>query len=176
MSYPRSYLVLFNIAKKANIGNLLRTANAFAVSEVLVVGKRNFHEFGAFGTSRTLRKRHFYSLDDGCRHLRERNCLILGVEITETATPVTETPFRQDTAFMVGNEGEGLTEQQLARCDGFIYVPQYGTAASLNVNVATAIVLHHFAVWAGFPESQRSGSKFLPAGSGPVRGGEQGGG
>ena len=53
-------------------------------------------------------------------------------------------------AFMLGNEGQGLSPKQLALCDGFVYIPQYGAGtASLNVAVAASIVLHHYAVWAG---------------------------
>jgi len=46
----------------------------------------------------------------------------------------------------------------------FVYIPQYGGGtASLNVTVAASIVLHHFAVWAGFPERGREGNKFIVA-------------
>ena len=53
-------------------------------------------------------------------------------------------------------QGAGLNEKQLALCDAFIYIPQYGAGtASLNVAVAASIILHHFAHWAGYPERQR---------------------
>jgi hypothetical protein len=46
-------------------------------------------------------------------------------------------------------------------CDRFIYIPQYGPGtASLNVAVAASIVLHNFAVWAGYRERSRHGAKF----------------
>lgn len=51
---------------------------------------------------------------------------------------------------MLGNEGQGLSPRQMALCDSFVYIPQYGAGtASLNVAVACSIVLHHFALWAG---------------------------
>ena len=157
-----AYLVLFNISKKSNLGNLIRTANAFSVREVIFVGKRAFREFGAFGTSAATTKRHFYTLDEACEFLREQGCSICGVEITDEAAPVQSQPFAGSTAFMVGNEGIGLNEKQRAACDRFVFIPQYGTGASLNVNVATGIVLHHFAVWAGFEQSQFRDGKFSP--------------
>lgn len=62
---------------------------------------------------------------------------------------------------MMGNEGTGLSPKQLALCDSFVYIPQHGRGtASLNVNVAAAIVLHHFATWAQLPEAPRSGFKY----------------
>ncbi len=59
-------------------------------------------------------------------------------------------------------QGQGLSEKQIALCDSFVYIPQYGDGtASLNVTVATSIVLQHFAVWAGYQEHQRQGQKFV---------------
>lgn len=59
------------------------------------------------------------------------------------------------------SQGQGLSEKQMRLCDGFVYIPQHGPGtASLNVTVAASIVLHHFAVWAGYQERQREGAKF----------------
>mmetsp|Transcript_40982 Transcript_40982/g.94900 ORF Transcript_40982/g.94900 Transcript_40982/m.94900 type:complete len:114 (-) Transcript_40982:57-398(-) len=63
---------------------------------------------------------------------------------------------------MVGNEGQGMGEQQLQVCDHFVYIPQYSAAtASLNVNCSAAIVLEHFARWAKLEEAPREGYKFV---------------
>ena len=59
-------------------------------------------------------------------------------------------------------QGHGLSEKQIAMCDAFVYIPQYGDGtASLNVTVATSIVLQHFAQWAGYREHGREAQKFL---------------
>ena len=59
-----------------------------------------------------------------------------------------------------------MSEKQIAavreRSGRFVYIPQFsGATASLNVCVAGAIVLHHFAVGAGLAEQGREGGKFL---------------
>ena len=159
----QSYLVLYNIMKHANFGFLIRTANAFGVTEIIIVGKRAYDVGGACGTSPTTPKRHFFTLGQACEYLRNKGCSICGVEITENAVRVDRQPFQGSTAFMVGNEASGLTQEQTSHCDQFVYVPQFGTAASLNVNVAAGIALHHFALWANFSENGRRGHKFLPS-------------
>ena len=59
-------------------------------------------------------------------------------------------------------QGQGLSEKQMALCDGFVYIPQYGPGtASLNVTVAASIILQHFAVWAGYSERERAGAKYV---------------
>ena len=59
---------------------------------------------------------------------------------------------------------QGLSSTQKRACDAFVYIPQYGAGtASLNVAVAASLVLHHFAVWAGYEERGREGEKFVVA-------------
>lgn len=94
--------------------------------------------------------------------LAARGARLCGVEITDAAMPVQSHPFEGPTAFMLGNEGVGMSPAQIAACDFFVYIPQHSSAtASLNVAVAGAIVLHHFAIWAGLQEQPRSGEKFI---------------
>lgn len=58
-------------------------------------------------------------------------------------------------------QGQGLSPRQVDLCDGTVYIPQHGVGtASLNVTVAASIVLHHFAIWAGYPETPRCGAKY----------------
>eukprot|EP00958_Prasinococcus_capsulatus_P021469 scaffold2911_cov414-Prasinococcus_capsulatus_cf.AAC.13 len=47
---PPCYLVVHNVAKKHNIGTLLRSACAFGVAEVILVGSNTFNTFGAHGS------------------------------------------------------------------------------------------------------------------------------
>ncbi|KAG1326357.1 putative TrmH family tRNA/rRNA methyltransferase [Cocos nucifera] len=194
-----SLVVVHNVAKRHNVGTLARSATAFGVSEIVLVGRRDFNAFGSHGSTSHLRFRHFFSLSQARLYLKaslsppppggERDCDICGVEITEGAISVTHHPFKKSTAFLLGNEvlsfflifsirfapfnevsvlasekGTGLSEKECEICDFFVYIPQYGGGtASLNVTVAASIVLHHFGVWAGFPERSREGNKFSVA-------------
>ncbi|XP_027332631.1 uncharacterized protein LOC113847613 [Abrus precatorius] len=159
-----SYVVVHNIAKRHNVGTLARSATAFGVTEIILVGRRDFNCFGSHGSSSHLQFRHFYSLEDARSFLKDKDCDICGVEITNDALPVNHHPFNKTTAFLLGNEGTGLSPKECEICDFFVYIPQYGCGtASLNVTVAASIVLHHFAVWAGFTERSRAGNKFVVA-------------
>lgn len=156
------FVILFNIAKKNNLGNLIRTANAFGAKEILIVGKRRYHQFGSFGTSKASTKRHFYDLDSAVSYLRSQNCRIFGVEILDQAIPIEEVTFDGPSAFMMGNEGDGLTDSQINQCDEFVYIRQFGSGGSINVNVAAGVVLHRFAANVGYSENPKSDGKFVP--------------
>ena len=83
------------------------------------------------------------------RSTARRPIQIIGVEIDETARDLEGEPFEGDTAFMMGNEGQGMNEKQMSLCDGFVRIAQYGGGtASLNVSVGASIVLHRFHHWA----------------------------
>ncbi|CAE7200987.1 ysgA [Symbiodinium natans] len=159
---PESFLLIYNVSKKQNFGTLLRSACAFGVSEVLVVGAKKISTFGNQGTAAHANVRHFDTLQAAKDDLRSRGAQICGIEIDDTAQPVTSHPFGGSTAFMLGNEGEGMSTAQKEVCDSFVYIPQFtGATASLNVAIAGSIVLHHFATWAGMQEHPRSGEKFV---------------
>ena len=70
---------------------------------------------------------------------------ILGIEIDPSSISLEQQSFRTSTAFMMGNEGQGMTAKQMAICDGFVRIEQYGGGtASLNVSVSVGIVLQRF--------------------------------
>lgn len=70
---------------------------------------------------------------------------LIGIEIDPSAQSINDSPFRGPTAFMLGNEGIGMSDKQMATCDRFVYIPQHGAGtASLNVAVAASIVMHRF--------------------------------
>eukprot|EP00877_Chromochloris_zofingiensis_P001942 jgi/Chrzof1/11749/Cz06g08090.t1 len=133
--------------------------------QVCLVGSRQFNTFGSHGSVDYVSMRYFPTIEACCSYLKDtQGCTILGVEIEGSAKAVHQHPFTGNTAFMLGNEGQGLSDKQMRLCDGFVYIPQYGSGtASLNVTVAASIVLHHFAVWADYTERLRQGAKFAVA-------------
>jgi len=159
---PKSYLLLFNVGKRQNWGSLLRSACAFGVSEVFVVGAKKLSTFGNQGTTTHAQLRHFDTLQMAKEECTVRGARLCGIEIDPQAIPVNRHPFVGPTVFMLGNEGQGMTPAQREVCDFFVYIPQHsGATASLNVAIAGSIVLHHFAIWAGLPEHARNGEKFV---------------
>ena len=199
---PSSILMLHNVAKKKNFGELIRTAAAMGVrqgelepssphtlllehrcffssvvllttqrvppilqiSEIVVVGANKLFTQGCHGTAGFVKFSHFNFFQDAVSYVKNvHGASLCGVEICDDAKPVHKHPFSGEcTAFLMGNEGQGLTEAQIKACDQFVYIPQHSDAtASLNVNAACAVVLHHYAVWAQMAEAPRAGYKFV---------------
>eukprot|EP00760_Papus_ankaliazontas_P006830 PhM_4_TR13186/c0_g1_i1/m.81827 len=163
-----SFLLIHNTCAKRNIGSIVRTASALGVAEVLFVGpKKSCQFFGAHGSQRRMRIHFFHNLRHAVAHVRSRGATICGIEITSASERLDPTHtfrgnFFGSTCFLLGNEGCGLTAQDKAICDTFLFIPQCGVAGTASLNVATAcgIVLYAFASWAGYEELARHGEKF----------------
>lgn len=161
---PKFSLIVHSIAKKANIGNIIRSGCAFNIHSILVAGsKKNIQTFGSQGTHKHVNFKYFDSLKEAVEYAKQDlNSDICGIEINDKSKNVTEQPFNKNTAFILGNEGTGLSDKQIALCDYFVYIPHYGSGtASLNVAVAGSIVFHHFSLWAKYNEAPRKNDKYL---------------
>ena len=141
------YWIINNVGKRKNIQTLLQSAYYFGVKGILVVGQtKTFDVIQEQADKFKLNLKRFNSLQD-CREYvhEELKAVICGIEILENAMCITECHFKQNTAFLLGNEGSGMSAKQLEYCDQFVYIPQYGGGtASLNVTVAGSIIMHHF--------------------------------
>ena len=50
--------------------------------------------------------------------------------------------YRKSTAFLIGNEGNGLTESLASLADTYIRIPMEGKVESLNAAVAASILMY----------------------------------
>ena len=62
----------------------------------------------------------------------------------QQATPLTEFRFRFDDVVVFGSEGRGISPELLALCGERVTIPQRGVTQSLNLGVATGIILFEF--------------------------------
>ena len=93
---------------------IIRSANAFNINTVYLVGEKKLSTFGNQGTARTTNFINFSTLEDLREHCNERELDIIGIEIVENASSVWDMPFRRSSAFLMGNEGQGLSEKEKA--------------------------------------------------------------
>ena len=70
---------------------------------------------------------------------------MLSIEQTEGSIMLDEYVDKQmPTAFVFGNEVDGVSDEVIQVCDGVIEIPQWGMKHSLNISVAAAVVLWEF--------------------------------
>ena len=139
-------IVLDNIRSLSNVGAFFRTADAFRIEELLLCGitacppHREIHKT-ALGADETVKWRYIPTTVDACKQLRVDGYRIFAVEQIEGSVLLQDFKFEPHTAYIFGNEVEGVSEEALPYCNGALELPQEGTKHSLNVSVCAGIVL-----------------------------------
>lgn len=154
-TYPEmfggKYLIISNIAKKPNVIQLINTAFAYYFESILIGAPKIRDSISPFlHLPGNVPVRWFPTLELAKEFLVRRNVTVVGIEILESAHSCLEYSFPQRIAIMPGNEGDGMNQKQTRNCDQFVFIPQYGNGtASLNVHVATSLIMYHYHRFSG---------------------------
>ena len=139
-------IVLDNIRSLSNVGAFFRTADAFRIGELMLCGitacppHREIHKT-ALGADETVKWRYFDTTEAACQQLKAEGYRIFAIEQVEDSVPLQDFNFEPHTAYLLGNEVEGVSEEALPYCEGAIELPQEGTKHSINVSVCAGIVM-----------------------------------
>jgi TrmH family RNA methyltransferase len=139
-------LALDGIRDPGNVGTLVRTADAFGVSAVLL-SKDTVELYNPKVVRSTMGSIFHLSvfdevdLEKTIPELKKRKLRIMGTEVKEG---IKLDKFRPSgkVCLLIGNEAEGLSKELLKLCDEVVHIPSYGRAESLNVAVAGGIILY----------------------------------
>ena len=132
-----------------NIGSMVRTANAFNVGGVHIIGRRRWNRRGAMVTDRYLNVSHHPSVDDFAEQIAAESYHIIGVDNLPGAVPLERFELPERTCLVFGSEGPGLTDELVAVCTQLVAITQYGSTRSLNAGAAAAIAMYHWSLrWA----------------------------
>jgi tRNA G18 (ribose-2'-O)-methylase SpoU len=132
-----------------NIGSIVRTANAFNVARVHIVGRRRWNRRGAMVTDRYLHVEHHPDVDDLLATLRAEDVALVGVDNLPGAVRLEQVELPERVCLVFGSEGPGLSPEMVAGCDQLVAISQYGSTRSLNAGAAAAVAMYHWALrWA----------------------------
>ena len=129
---------------------MVRTANAFNVGGVHILGRRRWNRRGAMVTDRYLHVHHHPDVADFADWAAAEAYAAVGVDNLPGAVPLETTELPERVCLVFGSEGPGLTEELVAACQQLVAITQYGSTRSLNAGAAAAIAMYHWALrWAG---------------------------
>jgi 23S rRNA (guanosine2251-2'-O)-methyltransferase len=140
------FLVLDNVQDPHNFGACLRTADATGVLGVIIT-KDNATGITptvckvASGAAETVPVYQVTNLARTLRWLKGEGLWIMGAA-GETAQTLYKTDFSVPMALVVGAEGKGLRRLTKEQCDVLVSVPMLGQVESLNLSVATGVLLY----------------------------------
>ncbi|KKS94686.1 MAG: RNA methyltransferase, TrmH family, group 3 [Candidatus Collierbacteria bacterium GW2011_GWB1_44_6] len=137
-------LLLNHIDYEQNLGAIMRTAWAAGVDAV-VASPNGVHEITPVVAKISMGGVAYVplipmSLFQAMKLLHKYAVPVIGVEVDMGKT-MYETKLMGPVAFLMGGEAEGISEPLQKECDFFVNIPMNKQVASLNVSVATALVL-----------------------------------
>jgi tRNA (guanosine-2'-O-)-methyltransferase len=141
---PDLTVVMDRVHKAHNFSAILRSCDAVGVLEAHVVateGAVAVHHATSAGTKKWIAVRAHATVTDALRELRARGFRLLAAHPSPAATDYRDVDYTPPTAILLGAELHGLSPEALALADVHVTIPMVGLVRSLNVSVATALVL-----------------------------------
>lgn len=140
------FIVLEDLQDPGNLGTIMRTAEGAGVTGVIM--SRNTVDLYNPKTIRStmgsiFRVPHLYTEDliSTVQQLQKNNVKVYAAHLMNSKDYV-EVSYIEGTAFLIGNEGNGLTDELSRVADAYIKIPMQGQVESLNAAVAAALVMY----------------------------------
>jgi tRNA (guanosine-2'-O-)-methyltransferase len=143
-------VVLDGVQNEHNISAVLRSADAFGLQKIYLVGSEFSHSKGvSLGSEGWLHLKRFSAPEEALAELTNE-----GYEVTilqaklisekqgQKATPVQDLPFERKLALVFGNEKRGVSHPFQQAAQHFAFIPMVGFVESLNISVAAALTFY----------------------------------
>jgi tRNA G18 (ribose-2'-O)-methylase SpoU len=138
----RLHIAIENFGNDANIGAVVRTANAFAVDTVHIVGRRRWNRRGAMVTDRYQRLAHHDTTEDLLSFARGAAITVVAVDNVAGAVRLEETALPRDCLLVFGQEGPGISDAARSGAAFTVSIAQFGSTRSINAGAAAGIAMH----------------------------------
>lgn len=136
------HIAVENWKHDLNIGSLIRTANAFNVAGVHIVGKRDWNRRGAMVTDRYMSVHHHSTVADFAEWSRQQDLPIIGIDNLDVSERLEHRPLPRACILFFGQEGSGMSDEAVAVCEVVLAIEQYGSTRSINASAAGAIAMY----------------------------------
>lgn len=139
-------VVMENIHDPHNVSAIFRTCDAVGIPKVKLI--YNFESFPRIGKKSSasafkwVEKDKYKSVESCYQELKNQGFKIFASSLTDHSKSLYELDLTQKAAIVVGNEHRGVSDEAAKLADDVFLIPQYGMVQSLNVSVATAVILY----------------------------------
>lgn len=131
-----------NTLRDYNMGTIVRTANAFGVRHIHVIGRRQWNKRGAMATDKYLHVHYHASMDDFIDSINGKE--LIAVDNVEGSRPLSKTDLPKNCVLVFGAEGPGISDDILSRAKQIVAIEQFGSTRSINVGVAAGVVMYEW--------------------------------
>ncbi len=145
---PTLQIMLDNVHNSQNLSTIIRTSDAVGILDIYYSSKENetlrIHKTITQGAHRWTH-RHRVKDADTIKFLQQKKkegFQVIVTHLEERAVLYREVDYTKPTLIVMGNEREGVSRDVIAEATHVIVIPMQGMVQSLNVSVATALILY----------------------------------
>lgn len=141
---PDLTVLMDRVSKSHNFSAILRSCDAVGILDAHVVppeGGLELHHGSSAGTKKWVGVRRHEDIGTAVAHLRSRGFRIVAAHLSSEAVDYRSADYTRPTALVMGAELYGVSEEALTLAEGVVTIPLSGMVRSLNVSVATALLL-----------------------------------
>jgi len=125
-----------------NIGSIVRSANAFNLSAVHIIGRRQWNRRGAMVTDRYMNLFHHDSVEEFRLAMKADKRAITAVDNQVGSVPLNQIRLPLKAVLVFGGEGPGLSSDMIEAAETQVAIEQFGSTRSVNVGVAAGIAMY----------------------------------
>jgi tRNA (guanosine-2'-O-)-methyltransferase len=141
-------VVLEDICQPHNTSAVLRTCDVFGLQDIHTIENKYIKKLSksvAKGSQKWITSKRYKSDGNNTKicfeALREKGYQIIATTPHHTSCLLQDFDISKKTAFVFGEEVEGVSDFTKGNVDGFLKIPMVGFTESLNISVAAAIIL-----------------------------------
>ena len=136
------HVAIENFGHDANIGTVVRTANAFGAAAVHIVGRRRWNRRGAMVTDRYQHVHHHPDVETLIGYAQQQGLTVIAVDNTPGSRALESAQLPRECLLLFGQEGPGVSPVAVQQAAFTVSIAQFGSTRSINVGVAAGIAMH----------------------------------
>jgi len=145
-SGPKLFVMLDSLEDPHNLGAILRSADAFGVTGVIIPKNRSVQITPTVikvstGAIEYVDIVSVTNLNHAIDELKKNNIWVVGLDL-DTPQTLDDIQVDTDLCVVLGSEGKGISRLVKENCDYTVQIPMVGHVNSLNVSVTAGIVIH----------------------------------
>ncbi|WP_241569578.1 tRNA (guanosine(18)-2'-O)-methyltransferase TrmH [Rosenbergiella collisarenosi] len=142
---PDLTVCLEQVHKPHNISAIVRTADAVGIHDIHAVWPDEHMRTAASssaGSNNWVNVHTHESIEQAVTEFTRQGMQILATNLSEKAIDFRDLDYTRPTCIIMGQEKTGISEKALALADHHVVIPMVGMVQSLNVSVASALILY----------------------------------
>ncbi len=146
ISFEDNIVILDRVQDPGNLGTIIRVADAAGYKDIILTkGSADiYNEKTVRSSMGSIFNMNFLYMEEKEMHtfLRKNNYRIIVTALTDKAKDYCSVTLDKKNAVVFGNEGQGASNFLIENSDEQIIIPIFGSAESLNVAMASGIILY----------------------------------